>query len=645
MAPLNKRRRNQSGPGSAANGGLPTARLYFFALLGLAAFATGCISSGSDKGTPFSGVQELIEQAKSERINDRFIKAGLTALEEGDYLIANREFGAALKFDPANPRLHFLNGLAYHLRAEAGDGSQFDFARIGYGLAVQFDPSDYWAHYLIGRIDYRRQRYEDAQEAFASAALVAPNNPTILVALAAASYYARDLKTANSAIRKALDVGGKNEQAAQIATMIFAASGKFRDSETQLVRFGQLAESNRFRREHLKTRLADWRRIYSAQHIARPGPQLAQDDTSDILGSDNTTEGVTAPTSDDSSSSSSDSSSGTQKQGDMTKIPEMALVDVTIIRSEEISTTIKGVNLLSGLQAAFNYTALSLNDVKTQDLVSPVNTTHTLTNTKAVSLAAPAAINYSLNIFNDNGDYNEVLARPTLTAVDGKTSEFFAGSVLHVELDGVAGSEGTVTTVPIGVRLQVTPNFLTKDTVRYEVEAARAYIEDRSAQSNFNNFTQTTKTEVKGSVVMRFGETLVISGLSEREDERLKDGVPILQDVPGLQYLFSQENKLKSKKSILILVTPRRPRYTYADGTAKPAEKSSKKPKAKPGLKSLTSRPDWFQPETHVDAVLNHLQERTLFNQFRAGDVRLERWENPFTLSEILKRTLSFLYY
>lgn len=371
---------------------------------------------------------------------------------------------------------------------------------------------------------------------------------------------------------------------------------------------------------------------------------MAQD-ASDILGFDAATEGLSPSSSDssltDDSSGTTDGTTGTAKT---TKIPKMALVDVTIIRSEEINSTIKGVNLLTGLQVAFNYTALSLNDTKTQDLVNPINPTYTLTNTKLVSLAAPQAINYSLNIFNDNVDYNEVLARPTLTAVDGKTSEFFSGAILHVELDGVAGSEGTIESIPIGVRLQVTPTFLTDKTVRYEVQAARAFIENRAAQAGFNNFTQTTKTEVKGSVIMRFGEALVISGLSEIEDERLKDGVPLLQSIPGVQYLFSQENTTNTKKSVLILVTPRKPRYTYSEGTPKPDAKKTADAK-QPNLKTLKSRPDWFKHAHHVDAIIGHMQTRPLFREFRTGDVSMEDWENPFTLSAILERTISFLYY
>jgi type II secretory pathway component GspD/PulD (secretin) len=65
---------------------------------------------------------------------------------------------------------------------------------------------------------------------------------------------------------------------------------------------------------------------------------------------------------------------------------------------------------------------------------------------------------------------------------------------------------------------------------------------------------------------MQFGETLVLGGLSEKEDSVVRDGVPILQDVPVLQYFFSNEQTVDFHKSVLILITPRRAHRVSAPG-------------------------------------------------------------------------------
>ena len=248
-------------------------------------------------------------------------------------------------------------------------------------------------------------------------------------------------------------------------------------------------------------------------------------------------------------------------------------------------------------------------------------------------------ITYSLNSFNDKDDYNEVLARPSLVAVDGKPSDFFTGAVLHVQLQGAAGSVGAVETVPVGIKLTVTPQFIDDETVEVKVDAARAFIEGRQPQVGFNNFVQTTRTQVSASAVMRFGETLILSGLSEKETERIKDGVPVLKDIPVVQYLFSNETTLDFTKSVIILLTPRRARFT-----TRPEPAPADAPAPQRNLQELKGRLGEFKPAPNLDAAFYHLRSADLFKEFRTGDVRSERWVTPFSLETILRRTLKFLY-
>ena len=192
--------------------------------------------------------------------------------------------------------------------------------------------------------------------------------------------------------------------------------------------------------------------------------------TSDILGDKETSSGLKP----DSSSDSSDS--GDKKKKHATR---MAMVDVVIIRSEERRVTDKGLNLLSGLTATLAGTTFSFEDTRTIN----ANATNTRATVFTYAPTLAIAATYSLNIFNDTNDHNEVLARPSLVALDGKKSEFFTGAVLHVELTGSSGSEGAVQEIPIGIKLHVTPKFLSDDLVELEVEAARAFIEGRKLRS------------------------------------------------------------------------------------------------------------------------------------------------------------------
>ena len=160
------------------------------AMMVFAALLTGCAStearlpSGPLQGTKLAG---LLDDKKTSGLGDPFIRAGLESLETGDFVEAQKGFNRALKFDPTNSQLHFLNGLTYQLRAAGGDGSQAPFAAIAYRLALQYDSANYWAAYQLGHINFGDQRYREAQDAFAYALLFAPEEPVLLKALAAAS--------------------------------------------------------------------------------------------------------------------------------------------------------------------------------------------------------------------------------------------------------------------------------------------------------------------------------------------------------------------------------------------------------------------------------------------------------------------------
>jgi len=120
--------------------------------------------------------------------------------------------------------------------------------------------------------------------------------------------------------------------------------------------------------------------------------------------------------------------------------------------------------------------------------------------------------------------------------------------------------------------------------------------------------------------------------------------VPGLQEVPVLQYGFSREDNTEFQKSVLILLTPRRPAYTHQSTTPKSDPEQSSPNKTI--LNKLRSRySDWFLPYPNWASVFNHMQKNSLYREFRTGDVELENWENDRVRSNRIKRILDFIYF
>jgi type II secretory pathway component GspD/PulD (secretin) len=187
------------------------------------------------------------------------------------------------------------------------------------------------------------------------------------------------------------------------------------------------------------------------------------------------------------------------------------------------------------------------------------------------------------------------------------------------------------------VTLAITPNFLPGGMVKLTVEAQRTFVMPNSSNSNFAYRFDIAETTTNANVVMKLGDTLVLSGLNERDSSTTRDGVPGLQDLPIIQYLFSSKQVTQVQNSALILITPRAPVY------AAQAERPGNESDSVKALKERLGFPKSIPP--NVEAIVNGLNETELFRQFRQGDVSMERWERVNTTGERLRQALSFLYY
>jgi len=181
--------------------------------------------------------------------------------------------------------------------------------------------------------------------------------------------------------------------------------------------------------------------------------------------------------------------------------------------------------------------------------------------------------------------------------------------------------------------------------IRLHVVAERTFLTDPSNSVVFEFRLDTTKTNVNSTVTMKFDETLILGGLSERETSKSADGVPVLMDVPVLNMLFSQRIEREFERSVLILLTPRRPHYARKD-EARRTETLEKLTPLEQEIERLEQRhKDWFSPRPTFNEVLESLQGQAFFEEFRTGDVELLSWQKDETVQQnislLQKRILS----
>ncbi|MBE0495977.1 MAG: hypothetical protein IBX45_06170 [Campylobacterales bacterium] len=627
-------------------------RHIFFFTIAFGLFFGGCAthSSSITKVQPkmSSEFRDILAQLPQDDVVSLHVKQGILALQQNDLKKAAVLFQEGLRAHPSTGALHFLNAITYHLQSFSGDAKLLDLAKSGYRTALKFDAANYWAAYLLGHVSFQQQRYKEAQNSFSYGLLYAPSHTLLLRSLAVASYYANDPIMSLWAAKKAHEAEPQNLGGLRALAFAYAASNEPEKAEYYLRLYQERASkeahntvAHALHGVTLSHRTQEWKAYYVANKNGSIFGDTADfEDTFIEKGSlaettynpdlDKPAQTEPVPKND-----LQQTQEPAKASGNGVKLPKMVLVDVVILGTEEVRSQSRGINILEGLQTTLSGTMFSYNYVSGKDGVSQ-------------RIFSPSFnfldLEYNLNIFNDAKNKAEILAKPSLLAIENKSSKFYSGAVLHVQLSS-NNADGSMVDVPIGIQLEVTPKFYSDDLVEIAVHAERAFLETRSEHVGFNAFTETSSVSVDATALLRFNETLVLSGLSEVENTETKSGVPLLDNIPGVQYLFSKEEESQYKKSILILLTPREARYMHPESDKNEMKKALEKEEKEQmeHVKDLQKMERIFP--SNIDTVLAYLKDSNFYRQFRAGDVRLEGWSDSDTLEGALKRILSFLYY
>ena len=65
------------------------------------------------------------------------------------------------------------------------------------------------------------------------------------------------------------------------------------------------------------------------------------------------------------------------------------------------------------------------------------------------------------------------------------------------------------------------------------------------------------KKQTDTTLIVKDGETIVISGLSRQRTSGGDTGIPGLKDIPGLGYLFKGDSRAEKMEEVLLFITPR----------------------------------------------------------------------------------------
>ena len=287
--------------------------------------------------------------------------------------------------------------------------------------------------------------------------------------------------------------------------------------------------------------------------------------------------------------------------------PMSAVIEITMIETYEATTNTSGINMLDGLNAILT--------IDGSNAVTSASGSSTDTKTRGntwllANASSTSSVTYSLNIVNSGLNQAKLLSRPAMTVIDRVPSVFFAGSNISLGIAGDAYTAPTVVDKTIGVSLSVTPTFVDEDNVLISMRTSNAGIS--SALLNVPDaLLQQTRNSMRSSAIMKFDETIVLNGLRQESAGIINSGVPILKDLPLLQYLFKNNTESATSLNYITFLTLRRP--------TPPKKADSSMENITPELKSYISFTEkdfdvvTHQPEDKLAELLNDLKRLVYF--------------------------------
>ncbi len=166
---------------------------------------------------------------------------------------------------------------------------------------------------------------------------------------------------------------------------------------------------------------------------------------------------------------------------------------------------------------------------------------------------ADYVLNLELSALQDQGR-GEIVSNPRVMTTDRCNAKITQGS--QIPYQSSSGNLGINTQfvdalLELDVLPQITPSGSISMTLKITKDEPDPLLSGNQGQPSI------TKRAVETSVQVMDGETVVLGGVFEGNQQYTTSSVPFLADIPGIGFLFKKKIDRDTKKELLIFVTPK----------------------------------------------------------------------------------------
>jgi len=155
-----------------------------------------------------------------------------------------------------------------------------------------------------------------------------------------------------------------------------------------------------------------------------------------------------------------------------------------------------------------------------------------------------------LTALQSQGKLN-ILSSPSITTLDNQMA--FTENGERVPFVSYSDGDQEVSWEDAVLRLEITPHVIDGENLKMKILIKKDEV-DTSRDVAGNPYIIKKQTDT--TLIVRDGETVVISGLSKQRTSGGDSGIPGLKDIPGLGYLFKADSRAETMEEVLIFITP-----------------------------------------------------------------------------------------
>ena len=155
-----------------------------------------------------------------------------------------------------------------------------------------------------------------------------------------------------------------------------------------------------------------------------------------------------------------------------------------------------------------------------------------------------------------NDTDSNILATPSITTLDNEEAYFLVGAEVPIITGSQTGSTNanpfqTVERQEVGIKLLVKPQINEGNSVQLTIEQEVSSVSGATGVDISIN-----KREIKTTVMIESGQTVILGGLIDEDVQESVQKVPLLGDIPIIGHLFKSTASSTRKRNLMVFLRP-----------------------------------------------------------------------------------------